>query len=76
MSNEYVMNNDNLSAASQHELSKTNKTPAVKHLQKNLALIELLKAWRENDEQEQRDTWDCLKVALDEDRHSDRKLFP
>ena len=76
MSNEYVMNNDNLSAASQHELSKTDKTPAVKHLQKNLALIELLKTWREEDEQEQRDTWECLKQALDEDRLSDRKLFP
>ena len=76
MSNEYVMNNDNLSAASQHELSKTDKTPAVKHLQKNLALIELLKTWREEDEQEQRGTWECPKVALDEDRHSDRKLFP
>ena len=76
MSDEYVMKNDNLSAASQHELSKTDKTPAVTHLQKNLALIELLKAWREDDEQEQRDTWECLKVALDEDRISDRKLFP
>ena len=76
MSNEYGTNNDNLSAASQHELSKTDKMPTVKHLQKHLALIELLKAWREDDEQEQRDTWECLKLTLDQDRFSDRKLFP
>lgn len=37
--------------------------------------IKLLRSWREDDEQEQKETWEYLKVALDEDRLSDRKLF-
>ncbi len=45
-------------------------------LKKNRALIQLLKSWREGDEQEQRSTWEYLKQALDEDRLSERKLFP
>ena len=44
--------------------------------QKNQALIQLLRSWREGDEQEQRSTWEYLKQALDEDRLSERKLFP
>lgn len=44
--------------------------------QKNQALIQLLRSWREGDEQEQKDTWEYLKQALDEDRLSERKLFP
>ncbi|MDQ6659556.1 MAG: hypothetical protein M3Z24_01160 [Chloroflexota bacterium] len=44
--------------------------------QRNDALIQLLRSWREGDEQEQRDTWKYLQHALDEDRLSDRKLFP
>src|SRR5260370_5931615 len=43
-------------------------------------LIQVLRSWRENDEdedaEEQRTTWEYLKQALDEDRISDRKLFP
>ena len=43
----------------------------------NQAAIALLRSWaEEGDEQEQRDTWEYLKEALDEDRLSDRKLFP
>ncbi len=40
--------------------------------------IALLRLWREDksDEEEQRETWDYLKRVLDEDRLSDRKLFP
>ena len=41
--------------------------------------IALLQSWyvEESPEQdEQRDTWEYLKKALDEDRLSDRKLFP
>ena len=45
--------------------------------QRREALIELLRRWREEgDEEEQRETWEYLKKALDEDRLSDRKLFP
>ncbi len=43
---------------------------------KREALIHLLQPWREGDEQEQRETLEFLQKALDEDRLSDRKLFP
>ncbi len=47
---------------------------------KNEAAIRLLDSWGEpttpEDEAEQRETWDYLKRALDEDRLSYRKLFP
>ena len=39
---------------------------------KNIAAIELLRSWREVDEQEkqeQKETWEFLKQALDEDRY-------
>ena len=38
--------------------------------------IALLQSWCDEDAQEQRETWEFLKTALDEDRLSDRKLFP
>jgi hypothetical protein len=41
----------------------------------NQAAIELLRAWREGDESEQRETWGYLKQTLEEDRLSNRKLF-
>jgi hypothetical protein len=45
--------------------------------QRNASLIALLDEWRnEGDEAEQRETWEFLKQALDEDRPSYRKLFP
>jgi hypothetical protein len=41
------------------------------------AAIELLRSWREDgDAEEQRETGEYLMRALDEDRLSDRKLFP
>lgn len=42
---------------------------------KNQAAIALLKAWRTEDAQEQRETWTVVKAALEEDRLSDRPLF-
>jgi excisionase family DNA binding protein len=45
--------------------------------EKNEPLIQLLRSWRtEGDPEEQRETWEYLKKALDEDRMSSRKLFP
>lgn len=38
--------------------------------------IELLQSWSSDDPQEQRETWEYLKKTLEEDRLSDRKLFP
>jgi endonuclease/exonuclease/phosphatase family metal-dependent hydrolase len=43
--------------------------------QKREQAIKLLQSWREDDEEEQKETWEYLKQALDEDRLSDRKLF-
>ena len=42
---------------------------------KNIAAIRLLQSWFEEDEQEQRETLAHLRVALDEDRLSDRPVF-
>ena len=47
--------------------------------EKNQAAIDLIRSWREVDEEvrrEQRETWELLKKALDEDRLSYRKHFP
>jgi transcriptional regulator with AAA-type ATPase domain len=44
---------------------------------RNLAVIELLHEWREEgNEEEERESFENLKRALDEDRLSDRPLFP
>lgn len=43
----------------------------------NQAALDLLRSWREEgDEQEQKETWEFLRQALDDDRLSDRPLFP
>ena len=62
--------------ASQSEIENKELPQSAAQSQKNRALIQLLKSWREGDEQEQRSTWEYLKQALDEDRLSERKLFP
>ena len=54
------------------------KTPETQRAKREAA-IRLLRSWREegeHDEQEQRETWAYLKKALDENRLSNRKLFP
>jgi hypothetical protein len=50
--------------------------PQSQQLQKNQAAIRLLRSWRTGDEEEQQETLAYLKQVLDEDRLSDRKLFP
>jgi tetratricopeptide (TPR) repeat protein len=40
------------------------------------AAVALLRSWLDEDPEEQRETWDYLRKALDKDRLSDRKLFP
>jgi hypothetical protein len=37
--------------------------------------VALLKSWYDEDRNDQKESWERLKVALDEDRLSDRKLF-
>jgi hypothetical protein len=38
--------------------------------------LALLRSWYDEDTAEQKNTWEQLKVALDQDRLSERKLFP
>jgi RNA binding exosome subunit len=53
------------------------KRTKAEQLARNRAVIELLDQWREEgDEEEQRETFEYLKEALDEDRLSNRPLFP
>jgi hypothetical protein len=42
----------------------------------NQAAIALLRSWRNEDPAQQRKDWESLKQVLEEDRPSDRKLFP
>ena len=48
----------------------------ITNTQRLQRLRDLLKSWREGDEQEQRETLEFLQKVLDEDRFSTRKLFP
>lgn len=53
------------------------KRTKEEQLQINQALIEWLDKWvEEGDEEEQRETFEYLQKALDEDRLSNRPLFP
>jgi hypothetical protein len=62
--------------ASENEIKRDASTHNSMSSQKKQALLELLRSWREGDEEEQRSTWEYLKRVLDEDRLSERKLFP
>jgi predicted ATP-binding protein involved in virulence len=69
---------ENPHTVAQSEIKKNEQYPSVAQTQKSRELVQLLRAWREGDEdeQEQRNTWEYLRQALDEDRLSERKLFP
>ena len=41
----------------------------------NLSAIALLDSWMKSGEKEQKETFEYLKIVLDEDRPSNRKLF-
>ncbi len=54
------------------------KTDEISHSTKQNGknLLRLLRSWRKEDDQgEQKKTWEYLKKVLDEDRLSDRRLF-
>ena len=40
------------------------------------AILDLLESWEHDDPEEQRETWEYLKVALDEDRRGARSVYP
>jgi hypothetical protein len=58
--------------------SATSPIVNIEQAKKNQAAIDLLDSWldEEQDASEHQQTWDFLKKALDEDRFSDRPLFP
>jgi hypothetical protein len=58
--------------------SDTSPIVNTEQLRKNQAAIDLLDSWLDDDEDatEHQQAWDFLKTALDEDRLSDRPLFP
>lgn len=45
-------------------------------LRRNQAALEMLREWDQEDPEEQRETWEFLKRALDENRPGQRPLFP
>jgi len=55
----------------------TASNPSTTTAPVNQAALDLLRSWREEgNEEEQRETWEFLQQALDEDRLSNRPLFP
>jgi len=57
--------------------SDTSPIVNAEQLRKNQAAIALLDSWLEEEEaSEHQQAWDFLKTAFDEDRLSDRPLFP
>lgn len=45
-------------------------------IRRNQAALEMLREWDQEDPEEQRETWEFLKRALDENRPGQRPLFP
>lgn len=56
------------------QMSSELPSDASKRADRKVAL-QLLRSWRNGNEQEQRETWEELKQRLDDDRLSNRKLF-
>jgi hypothetical protein len=53
------------------------KLSLEERIQRNQGAINLINSWvEEGDEQEQTETWEYLRKVLDEDRLSNRPLFP
>ncbi|WP_202803624.1 hypothetical protein [Spirulina subsalsa] len=59
-------------------VASTPPTPNPEQAQQNQAAVDLLDSWLgdDEDEAEHQQAWDFLETALDEDRLSDRPLFP
>ena len=61
---------------SQEEVSRDQKTGmSIPQTRDTASTLNVLRALCEGDEKEQRETWEFLRKAMDEDRPSDRKLF-
>lgn len=69
---------DTLRQFRQNILSKNSPIINPEQAEKNQAAIELLDSWLNENEDatEHQQAWDFLKNTLDEDRLSDRPLFP
>ncbi|MEM6425499.1 MAG: hypothetical protein AAF728_10125 [Cyanobacteria bacterium P01_D01_bin.128] len=62
----------------QESVSTAKSVIDAEQAQKNQATVDLLESWLNEDEDasEHQEAWDFLKAALEEDRLSDRLLFP
>lgn len=63
----------------QHRSDQEREAERQEQIRRNQGLIALLDEWAQGDEQdqaEQRETWELLQRLLDEDRLSSRPLFP
>lgn len=69
MNNEYPIINNAQAVETEHNLNTIDVQRAV---QKKTALSQLIASWLEEDEQEQHDTLEALKKALDEARFSEQ----
>jgi hypothetical protein len=70
------MNDDTHVTFSPRDQDAEERQAITEQIRRNQAAIELLRSWRDGDAEEQRETWEYLRRALDEDRLSDRKFFP
>ncbi len=61
--------------AMQNLTKKQIKKPNYNLVEKNQDAILLLDSWLNDDETEQKETFEYLKKVLDEDRFSERQLF-
>ncbi|MGH2534787.1 MAG: hypothetical protein ACRDJW_21215 [Thermomicrobiales bacterium] len=71
--------NEKSSTHGEPEISTEEQEQRRHQIERNQGLIALLDSWKDADEDEiheQKETWEWLKKALDEDRPSYRKLFP
>jgi hypothetical protein len=58
-------------------IQRLNNLTPEQRVQQRQAVSELLESWQnEDDAQDHEETWEFLQTALDQDRLSDRPLFP
>ena len=74
----YVPDKQNviLVAVSDWSITQKLQTTSFNQLPSEHPAIALLRSWREEDPQQQRADWEALKQVLEEDRSSERELFP
>jgi hypothetical protein len=73
---QYLLQEANQHGLSVEVMAMQLLTNSISLKQKQTEAVNLLQSWMDDDESEQQETGQYLIYALDEDRLSDRKLFP